>query len=487
MISTSAPLPVSSPEAQGISSRAVLNLVAALENRELELHSLMILRHGAIVAQGHWLPYRAENTHVLYSLSKSFASTAAGMAISEGHFSLDDLVVSFFPDQIPAQISENLAAMRVRDLLSMATGHAEDTTRAMREEETGDWVKAFLAQPVEYAPGTHFLYNSGATYLVSAIVQKTTGQTLLDYLEPRLWNPLGIEGATWESCPRGINVGGWGLSLKTGDIARFGQLYLQKGVWNGERLLDESWIESATSPQISNGSDPQSDWAQGYGFQFWMCRHGAYRGDGAFGQFCVVMPEQDAVVAITSNLGDMGAVLGLIWEHLLPAFSPAPLPEDAAASRQLLETLAHLEIAAPQGENTSDIAAQVSGKVFRFAPNEQNIHSLKIEFADTAIVIIEDDQGTHHFACGLNRWHSQTTTFLKNRISPGQPALPAWRLDARGAWTNAETFAVKLCFDQTPFSPVLRCHFSGDHVQLNRSGSIGFGPSEMAPLEGHLA
>ncbi|PQV65190.1 CubicO group peptidase, beta-lactamase class C family [Abditibacterium utsteinense] len=485
MISTSVPLPVSSPEAHGISSRAILNFVDAIEERQLELHSLMLLRHGAVVAKGWWFPYVAQNPHVLYSLSKSFASTAAGMAISEGYFSLDDRVISFFPEQMPELVSENLAAMRVRDLLSMASGNAEDTSGTL--DANDDWAKAFLARPVEYAPGTHFVYNSGATYMVSAIVQKTTGQTLLDWLQPRLFAPLGISGATWESCPRGINTGGWGLNLKTEDIARFGQLLLQKGIWNGKRLLDESWIESATSKQISNGDDAQSDWQQGYGFQFWMCRHGAYRGDGAFGQFCVVMPEQDAVLSITSNVGDMGAVLNLVWEHLLPAFSAAPLPNDEIAFQQLSGKLAQLEIAAPRDEITAEAASKISGKTFHFDPNEQDIRSIRFDFAAQATLTIEDAQGTHRVICGLNQWHSENTTWLQNRMWPRREPHQSWRLSARGAWTDAETFAIKLCFDETPFSPLLTCQFLPEgHLQVDLRGSIGFNPPEHAPLHGHL-
>ena len=137
--------------------------------------------------------------------------------------------------------------------------------------------------------------------MLSAIVQKATGKTVLDYLRPRLFEPLGIENPTWETSPQGISLGGYGLSIRTEDIARFGQLYLQKGKWQGKQLVPAAWVEAATARQTSNGSNPKSDWDQGYGYQFWRCRHGAYRGDGAFGQFCIVMPEQDAVVAITSG------------------------------------------------------------------------------------------------------------------------------------------------------------------------------------------
>ena len=302
-------LPRSTPAAQGVAAAGILAFVDAVEAASLGLHSLMLLRHGQVVAEGWWAPYSAAAPHMLFSLSKSFTSTAVGLAVAEGRLSVEDPVVDFFPAQAPRQVSANLAAMRVRHLLTMSTGHAADTTEAMTAAKDGNWVRAFLAQPVDHAPGAPFVYNSGATYMLAAIVQQLTGSTLLDYLTPRLLAPLGIEGATWESCPRGINTGGWGLSIKTEDIARFGQLYLQRGVWQGQQLIPATWVDAATARQVANGSNPDSDWEQGYGYQFWRCRHGAYRGDGAFGQYCLVLPDQDAVLAITAGVEDMQAVL----------------------------------------------------------------------------------------------------------------------------------------------------------------------------------
>ena len=268
----------SSPEAQGVSSTAILAFVEEAEENLDALHSFMLLRHGQVVAQGWWAPYGPEHPHQLYSLSKSFTSTAVGMAVAEGLLKLDDDVLSFFPEDAPAEPSDNLQAMRMRQLLSMSTGHTQDNTF---DREDGNWIRGFLEQPVEHKPGTYFFYNTGATYMLSAIVQKVSGVTLLDYLQPRLFEPLGIEGATWESSPQGINVGGWGLKIKTEDIARLGQLYLQKGVWRGRRLLSEEWEKEATSHQVSNGSNPESDWDQGYGYKFWRCRHNV-RVDAAY-------------------------------------------------------------------------------------------------------------------------------------------------------------------------------------------------------------
>ena len=319
------------PGSTGIESSAILAFIEAADKNIDAMNSFMLLRHGHVVAEGWWSPYNAESPHSLYSLSKSFASTAVGLAISEGKLSLDDEVLKFFPEDAPPEPSNNLKSMRVSDLLRMSTGQQSEPPRTSEQP----WTKTFLAQPVPFKPGTHFLYNTSGTYMLSAIVQKATGMTVLDYLRPRLFEPLGIEHPTWETSPQGISAGGFGLSIRTEDIARFGQLYLQKGRWQGKQLVPEAWVEAATARQTSNGSNPKSDWDQGYGYQFWRCRHGAYRGDGAFGQYCVVLPEQDAVLAITSGVKDMQAVLNLVWDKLLPGMKSSPLAPDDGARKKL--------------------------------------------------------------------------------------------------------------------------------------------------------
>ena len=183
-------LPRDTPESRGISSSAILAFVDAAEEENVELHSLMLLRNGHVAAEGWWAPYRPDSPHMLFSLSKSFTSTALGLAVAEGRLTLDDPVLSFFPDDAPDKVSDNLAAMRVRHLLAMSTGHAEDTINILARREEANWVRAFLSRRVEHAPGTHFLYNSGATYMLSAILQHLTRITLLDYLRPRLLDPL---------------------------------------------------------------------------------------------------------------------------------------------------------------------------------------------------------------------------------------------------------------------------------------------------------
>ncbi len=332
-------LPRSTPEAQGVSSAGILAFLETADREVKSLHSFILVRHGHVVAEAWWQPEAADKPHVLWSLSKSFTSTAVGLAVAEGKLSIDDTVLKFFPEDAPKEPSANLKAMRVRDLLTMSTGHQDE----LNWREAANWVSAFLAHPVPHKPGTHFRYNTPATYMLSAIVQKVTGQTVLAYLQPRLFAPLGIEEPTWETSPQGISIGGYGLYLRTEDIAKFGQLYLQKGQWQGTQLIPATWIEQATSKQVSNGSDPEKDWDQGYGFQFWRCRHGAYRGDGKDGQFCIVLPEQDAVIAITANAGDMQAELNIVWDKLLPAFQDKPLDENLSEQAKLAEAIANLK------------------------------------------------------------------------------------------------------------------------------------------------
>jgi CubicO group peptidase (beta-lactamase class C family) len=334
-------LPRSTPESQGVSSAQIRKFIETADQTVDTMHSFMLVRHGKVVAEAGWKPESPDKRHVLWSLSKSFTSTAVGMAVAEGKFSIDDPVLKFFPEEAPKEPSDKLKAMRVRDLLTMSTGHQEEPK--VREIKDQTWVKTFLNHPVPHKPGAHFQYNTPATFMLSAIVQKTTGQTVVEYLKPRLFDPLGIEDPQWDANPEGITLGGYGLHVRTEDIAKFGQLYLQKGQWNGKPLISADWVALATSKQVSNGSDPTKDWDQGYGFQFWRSRHNAYRGDGKDGQFCIVLPEQDAVIAITANTGNMQAQLNVVWDELLPAFNDGPLPENAEEQAKLKDLCGQLE------------------------------------------------------------------------------------------------------------------------------------------------
>ncbi len=476
-------LPRSTPEAQGISSASVLKFVEAVEQHDLGLQSMQLLRHGHVVAEGWWQPYAPDVPHMLFSVSKSFTSTAVGFAVTEGLLSVDDSVLTFFPEDAPTVPSDNLKAMRVRHLLTMTTGHEEDTLPRLTREQNENWVHAFLATPPEREPGTYFVYNNGASYMLSAIVQHVIGMTVLEYLQPRLFAPLGITGATWEQSPQGINTGGWGLKLKTEDIARFGQMYLQRGMWNGQRILPEAWIEEATSYQVPNNQE-NIDWHQGYGYQFWRCRHDAYRGDGAFGQFCVVMQDQDAVLATTAGLLDMQAVLNLVWEHLLPAMQPETLAEDGAAQKKLTEKLANLALPPQTGEASSSMAARVSGKTFHMNENDLQIKSIRFDFdGENTVLNLSDERGDHQVQCGNGAWLKGATTLN----SGGPPTLnnnPPQPVAASGGWMADDTYTVQVCLYETPFIYTFSCRFAEEQVFVDARVNVSFGPTEWPQIVG---
>lgn len=465
-------LPRSTPEAQGVSSAGVLSFVDAADKELDSLHSLMLVRHGHVVAEGWWAPYHPEARHSLYSLSKSFTSTAVGIAISEGKLSLNDEVLKAFPDDAPAKPEDNLKAMRLHDLLRMSTGHQVEPGRSLDQP----WTKSFLAQPVPFKPGTHFLYNTSATYMASAMVQKATAETLLDYLQPRLFEPLGIENPTWELSPQGISTGGYGLSVRTEDIAAFGQLYLQKGQWQGKQLVPEAWIEEATARQTANGSNPSSDWDQGYGYQFWRCRHGAYRGDGAFGQYCIVLPKHDAVIAITSGVKDMQAVLNLVWDKLLPALNSDPLPANSVAQDQLAHRMKGLSLRSPLG--TGEPAAEALGRRFVFEPNDRQWDAVTLERSDeagtAATIVLRVNGVDQRIAVGAGRWLPGTAGWGAFRVQP---------VAACGAWTADDEFTVKLCFVETPFTMTLRGKFAAAEVLWESEWNLGFGPTKEPTLK----
>ena len=307
---------------------AMEDYLQGAEAQKLNIKSVMVVQHGRVVYD-KWLGDGApDKPHVLNSVSKTFTSAAVGLAISEGLLSLDDKLVTFFPDKLPASPSDNLKKVTIRHLLTMNCGHDSEP----RRNNDSDWIATFLAWPVQHEPGTYYCYNSMGTYILSAIVQKVTGQKVVDYLQTRLFDPLGIEKPHWDESPQGINCGGWGLYLKTEDLAKMGQLLLQKGRWHGKQVLPEDYVTEATRAQVpcqpswiradkvaESGLTPEnSDWVLGYGYQVWRCRHNAYRADGAGGQYIIVIPDKDAVVVNTADLQDMQAELNLIWDNILP-------------------------------------------------------------------------------------------------------------------------------------------------------------------------
>jgi hypothetical protein len=271
-------------------------------------------------------------------------------------------------------------------------------------------------------------------------------------------------------------LGGWGLNVRTQDIASFGQLYLQKGNWNGEQLVSEDWVEEATSFQTANGSNPESDWEQGYGYQFWRCRHNLYRGDGAFGQYCIVMPEQDVVVAINSGTNDMQAIMNLVWDHLLPAFQEKPLPEDEESYLALKNRLSTLSLSFVEGEESSTTAEAVSNKSYILEPNEFAIKSFVFELSDTENnITFNSEEESLKIPVGFGDTKKGTMLF------PQYGKLP---VATTGAWISKSNFQVRMYYYETPFYMTLDFIFADNVVTVDSKMNVSFGSGDFPQLKG---
>ncbi|GFN31738.1 hypothetical protein PCURB6_19980 [Paenibacillus curdlanolyticus] len=445
-------LPRTTPEEAGIPSRAIEAFIDQLAQDQFEAHGFMIVRHGRVAAEGWWKPYSPELPHLVFSITKSFTSTAVGFAVQEGLLSLEDRVASFFPDELPSSPSDRLLAMTVQHLLAMATGHDGDPTE-QAVMTGGDWVRAFLEARIPYEPGTHFVYNSGASHILGLIVERVSGVGLQTFLSSRLLQPLGIHPADWMTLQGGHEAGGFGLCLKLEDVAKLGILYEQKGIWNGERLLEEKWIDASAALQVSNGDDPNSDWSQGYGYQLWRCRYGAYRFAGLFAQKCVIIPSHHAVIAVNSADWNEQALLNAIWTHLLPAMSEQPLPVDESANAKLNRRLLTLDTIAAD-DRPVPVQSVLLNRKYRLEPNKAEILEMTIHETNNGITAVLQGAGGEkmlHF--GIDRW-TYAGEGLKSTA-------------ARAQWLSADELRLVLYEVWTPFKLTITIRTAAEGAELH--------------------
>ncbi len=473
-----------------LTKKNVASFVAEIEKKKIDLHGFVIMQHGKTIGEGWWKPYGPDIRHQLYSLSKSFTSTAAGFAVTEGLISLDDPVVSFFPSKVPKNANDFMKRMKIRHLLSMSTGHSSEPMQNIRREK--DWVKEFLIAPPTHEPGTLFLYNSMATYMVSAIIQKVTGMTVKDYLTPRLFEPLGINDPEWDSCPKGINAGGWGLWLSTPEISRFGQFLLQKGVWEGKQLIPSDWLAIATKAHIDNGvmvdgtPQPNKDWSQGYGFQFWRCQHGFYRGDGAFGQFCIVMEKYDMVIALNSGVNDLQGILDVVWKHLIPKgnASKEGINNQVETDLHSFDSL-HYSPPALTGltKQANEKLADWNNDVWIISNNFMSIE--EISFSSTtkkSNFSIKDARGTHQVAFGWGEWVETKSSMKAHEYDKRRKFIT----DASAIWTLDGALNITIRFPETPETITIVFKKTDSQLSVNFSVNVTFDPTVLPELVGTL-
>ena len=478
-----------SPESVGIASESIEWLVDQLEMADYtEPHGLMVMRHGKVCAEGWWSPYAPGLRHGLQSHTKTYAATAVGIACTEGLLSLDEKVIDIFPDKAPENPSENLKKLRVRDVLCMGCGMES------MPADSVNWIRDFLAVPVVHEPGTRFMYNSTGSTLLGAIVRRKTGEGLIDFLTPRLFDKIGIDARNLRSIRMedGMEMGGGGFYATTEDNLRLMKLYADGGVWDGERILSEDYVRQATSSQNDASTEaavnpPALDNFVGYGFQIWMCRpEGVYRADGAMGQFTIVIPSKDMIIAVnetaTGSTGGLGPqlVLNLMWEFLDKVVSDGPLPENGKALAHLRQRMASLSIPHPQFAPYSPFRRRICGKTYKVRSGEfildngrfpfsniveNQVESFSFDFSDGCLMAV--GIGGHEYQLEVGVDGSRRL----NRLQLGES--PVTQLCLSGAWTADNIFEVRVRWIETCFEKALRFAFDGNSAAVTADTVLG--------------
>ena len=368
------------PESLGIDLKGIREFLDDVKKSDIELHSFMVLRHGKVGAEGWFAPYNPDTPHTLYSFSKSMTSTAVGFAVCEGLLKLDDKVISFFPDKQPKRMTENSKNLTIRHLLTMQSGKKLDY---LADKGKIDWIQNFLDAPFKYKPGTKFEYTNENIYMLCAILTRVTGQSVVEFLTPRLFEPLDIDVPYWETDPNGIESGGWGLYLKTEDMAKFILTYQQHGKFGGKQVIPEYWAREATKKQVDNSGERDIDGNKGYGYNFWRCNcPNAYRADGMFAQLGIVLEDYDACVITTAAIPDVNQMLRAIFRHFPhDVFKEDVMPENPELDASFKKQMEQLSLPTlGMGKRYPETEKEIEDRVIKTHKNKESVLSPVITF-----------------------------------------------------------------------------------------------------------
>ena len=397
-------LPRSTPEEQGVPSKAIVALFDSLHALPLtDMHAVVVMRHGKVIGEMYPKPYAPEYRHTMYSCSKTFVGIAVGLAIEDNRLRLDDRVAAIFPELLPDSVSKDLADMTVRHLLTMASGVKPDWNMRSRGKE---WIRTFLSKPVK-EPGTQYAYDSMVSYMLAAVVQKVTGKKLTEYLQERVFTPMNVTEWAWEESPEGVNTGGWGVHIQPESLAKFGQLILNEGRWEGKQLVPAEWIREMCKKHRETGREV-------YGYHIWHCggHDGAVRADGALGQYVISVLDKDMVVVMTeATLGNGRDQRRLIWDVLLPHIQDEPLPANKKDYQALLKKQEGYKLAEVKGKASSAFASNWENKTIELGKNTFGWKSLKLNFGkkQVTLTVTETNGKTYELPFGYQHW--MTTTF----------------------------------------------------------------------------
>ncbi len=474
-------LPRATPGDLGISAQGVIDLLDAVQAQGLEMHSFMLARHGRVGVEGWWRPYGPERVHMLHSLTKALTATGVGLAVHEGLFGLDDHVLSFFPDRVRGDVPRNLADMRVRHLLTQTSGHDRGVSGSVWRGVSTSWIDEFLKIPVPHVPGTHFQYSSATSFMLSAIVTRTSGLPLRDYLQPRLFAPLGMSSLHWDAGPEGIQPGGNGASATTEDLLKVGILHAADGVWEGRRILPEGWVGGAGTAAPGRP----------YGYHWWVLpgRPGLLA-FGAFGQYVFVLPEHGVALAMTAAVPgsisrpDVG-LPPLIWEylpHIVLGADTSTAPADALASR-----MTDLQLALAPFSAGNEHTKVVDFSWYVAEPNEDGVRAVRVAFTDAACRLdVETASGIHSVHAGLEGRCVEGTTSLPGAELHHGYAAPSLVTVAAAGWTAPDTLTVHCQYVETAFRDRFVLAFDGQGLTFTRSVNVNGGPTDRPTVRAWL-
>lgn len=473
-----------------ITADNIRGFLAAADRLNWPINSLIVHQAGEVVFEGSRWPYTLDQLHSTHSATKAFTGTAVGLAVGDGVLSLEEKVVDFFGDVATPRLSEvsaNLLAMTVGDLLTMRTGHAQGISGGRWRLLAGSWVGDFLQQDVENRPGERFEYSSANSHMLSAIVQRRVGVPISEYIAQRLFLPLDIGNFVWDCDPEGISTGGNGLKLSPRDLLKWGVLYLQHGEWSGQQIVPRDWVaqtviaRSTWSVELEAGHDvfdnrPRS---LGYGYQVYSGPDGSFSASGMFGQKCVVYPQHEAVVAINAAIPhhEDSQFIHLIDEYLMPG---APPVATVRGDRADIEMASAPEPLGVLGELSLPAAR------FAAAPNVDQVDWIEIDAGENGVQLtIADNRGVHAVVAGLGTWvrsrTSLTTSTLHHSYQEDSALLEAGAMVSRDG-----TVVLKCYFAETPFVEDITLTFQGETLTLTRSVNINDGPTTRPPVVARL-
>jgi len=481
----------STPEEQGVPSETIARFFKQIQEKGYDVHGLMMIRHGKVIAEHWWAPYAPQYQHAMYSATKTFTGAAVGFAVQEGLLKIEDKVITFFPDLLPDTISPQLAELTVKHLLTMSVGHASTQYAGSGRNQ----VRSFLAAKFAHEPGTSFAYNITASHMLSHIITKVSGVTISEYLQPRLLDPLGIEEVIWEMDNDGINMGNGGSHMKTSDLAKMGLFLLNKGKWNGKQLLDPAWIDAATTPHIyqhpersaEENENAADDGSQGYGYQIWMGRHHSYRAIGGQNQLIMVIPDYDFILVCHSQIGDEAGFNKLIYD-MLPSMSNEKLSENKTFD--LKAEIAGYETKRPF-EGTGTAKVTMSTKRYQLEENTQGIRSILFRFDATGNCYLTfiTASAIHNIPFGLDSWlygMTDRTLSIARTVYPNSMGVTPVRTAGICTWvTDNQLSAYYLSMFNPGSTETFRFTFEGDKLKMEILMPPGrrMGPPGMAQPE----